>query len=91
MVYRSPGRQNTREHGKKDYSAHGWWSSFRALIERRRSSGMLIPYAYTHTHTHTHTHTLANTLSHREAIQEDAEGHLQTGLDEEAYKAKRRK
>ena len=35
--------------------------------------------------------SLTHTLSHREAIQEDAEGHLQTGLDEEAYKAKRRK
>ena len=27
----------------------------------------------------------------REAIQEDAEGHLQTAADEDAYKAKRRK
>jgi hypothetical protein len=35
--------------------------------------------------------TLSLSLSLREAIQEDAEGHLQTGLDEEAYKAKRRK
>lgn len=79
------------EEGEKQYT---WETEYeRTWLVSYRFYGLLtcqflIKYA-NEMCTHPYTHGLH--VCFREAIQEDAEGHLQTAADEDAYKAKRRK